>query len=780
MREGRGREERGGGAEKMAAARAYNAAQSWEACSSLSPTQLATVATLSKRCKGIGEEDAFAHIPLPIHIQRERQQKKMMEELEKAATKDDTKKGANDAGSGHDIDADTGSSELTEVLSTTSSFYTWWRDQEAAVLREKEMKYMLHGSRLKDTLDQCKSLRDAIDSVLEYLDQLRVLHRSVGSKSQSLNVSCEKLTIEERKLEGFADALRAKLEYFDEFDRLSPQCNTSNIISQLQRLSDSNSQNEHRRSRFFMMMRRLDECINFVVVEHPQYQDSAMYATKFRQLQSKALQCVKHHVCSVLKNATKTVMIALKEVVDASIKQSGDGDTAKGDGSNYVAESKGSLPEGMETSILYVKFRAAITDLRPVIAEIENRARATINKSTANANSQYLQLLSDCHSEYCEHRLALCMPVVEQRMYAFAAPGKSLDSLVRSGCAYLLLLGRQEQQLFEFLFHASIHSDIDNEDNTASVATTGNEPLNELLEPLADVLYDIIRPSVLSLTDIDYICDLVNILKVEVMEEQIGQYGSGLSKTSGLMQVMTRILADMQERLIFRAQNFIRDDVSGYRQKEEDLNYPECLIESDASSTTDEKQDDKSLKPSPWYPPVSLTLSMLAKLYKCVDKTIFSGLAQEAIAACTSVVREGHRQLSRRKGSISLESSSLAEKSDEKDAASSISLKSTYVLSFDPKVDTSLFLIRQLLILKEQITPFEVDMCVIEKELDFSHMADHLMKIAVRHIRQFLQLPYLRMLKMLYYTRFHVASANVVADTIYTKPFCIRPEVNPC
>jgi len=34
--------------------------------------------------------------------------------------------------------------------------------------------------------------------------------------------------------------------------------------------------------------------------------------------------------------------------------------------------------------------------------------------------------------------------------------------------------------------------------------------------------------------------------------------------------------------------------------------------------------------------------------------------------------------------------------------------------------------------LKEQITPFEVDICVIEKELDFSHMADHLQKIAVR------------------------------------------------
>ena len=176
----------------------------------------------------------------------------MMEELEKAASKEEGRTSMDAADGGGDdgektnnktvnkMDADSsssGSDLTTNALSTSSSFYTWWRDQEAAVLREKEIKYMLHGSRLKKALDQCISLRDAIDSVMEHLDQLRLLHRSVGAKSQSLTGACDKLIAEERKLEAFADALRGKLEYFDELERLAPQCNNNAINAQLQRMT---------------------------------------------------------------------------------------------------------------------------------------------------------------------------------------------------------------------------------------------------------------------------------------------------------------------------------------------------------------------------------------------------------------------------------------------------------------------------------------------------------------------------------------------------------------
>ncbi|KAF5270145.1 hypothetical protein FQR65_LT17888 [Abscondita terminalis] len=89
-----------------------------------------------------------------------------------------------------------------------------------------------------------------------------------------------------------------------------------------------------------------------------------------------------------------------------------------------------------------------------------------------------------------------------------------------------------------------------------------------------------------------------------------------------------------------------------------------------------------------WYPTVKRTLVCLSRLYCCLDREIFQGLAQEALAICVETIAKAEDQISVRK----------------------------------TPMDGRLFQIKHLLILREQIAPFQVDFTVKEVSLDFSNI----------------------------------------------------------
>ena len=74
-------------------------------------------------------------------------------------------------------------------------------------------------------------------------------------------------------------------------------------------------------------------------------------------------------------------------------------------------------------------------------------------------------------------------------------------------------------------------------------------------------LYDILRPKLIHEANIDLLCELVHILKVEVLGEQSARQSEPLA---GLQPTLQRILADVNERLTFRARTYIRDEVPFY------------------------------------------------------------------------------------------------------------------------------------------------------------------------------------------------------------------------
>ncbi|KAJ6823791.1 conserved oligomeric Golgi complex subunit 3-like [Iris pallida] len=584
-----------------AISRGYNFASTWEQNAPLTEQQQAAISALAR---------SVAERPFPPGLSQE------------VSGKD----GNNVTVSADDSAVESGA--IDAVLVNTHQFYKWFSDLESAMKSETEEKYNLYVKTLVERVQICDGILNQVDKTLNLFDELQMLNQTVATKTKTLHDACDRLLLEKQRLIDFAEALRSKLNFFDELENISTNFYSSNM--------------NIGSSEFLPLLKRLDDCISYVE-GNPQYAESGVYLVKFRQLQSRALGMIRSHVFSVLKGASSQVQSAIR-----------------GSGS-----SKSAVSEGVEASIIYVRFKAAASELKPVLEEIESRS----------SRKEYFQILTECHRLYCEQRLSLIKGIVQHRVTEFAKK-EVLPSLTRSGCAYLMQVCQLEHQLFDHFFPSSSK-------DVSSLAP--------LIDPVCTFLYDTLRPKLIHEASLDALCELVDILKVEVLGEQLSRRGESLAR---LRPTLQRILADIHERLTFCARTHVRDQISNYRPSEEDLDYP-ARLESSVETTSDSAVDNNSDMFKSWYPPLEKTVSCLSKLYHCLEPAVFTGLAQEAVEFCLISVQSASKIVAKRSSPM----------------------------------DGQLFLIKHLLILREQITPFDIEFSVTHKELDFSHLLEHLRRI---------------------------------------------------
>lgn len=583
-----------------AVSKGYNFASTWEQSAPLTEQQKAAIAALSH---------AVAERPFPPNLEKSSGKDEGLAVPEKESALEEA--GAIDA-----------------VLVNTHQFYKWFSELESAMKSETEEKYRLYENTLQERVNTCDVILKQVDDTLSLFEELQSLHSSVATKTKTLHDACDQLLVEKQRLIEFAEALRSRLNYFDELENVSSSFYSQNM----------NIGNEQ----FLPLLKRLDDCISYVE-NNPQYAESAVYLVKFRQLQSRALGMIRSHVLSILKGASSQVQAAIR---------------SSDSGKNIVTE-------GVEASLIYVRFKAAASELKPILGEIESRS----------SRKEYAQILSECHSLFCEQRLYLVRGMVQQRILEFARK-EALPSLTRSGCAYLMEACQFEHQLFAHFFPAS----------AADVSS-----MAPLMDPLCTYLYDTLRPRLIYEGNIDSLCELVDILKVEVLGEQLSRRGESVA---GLRPILQRILADVHERLAFCARTHIREEIANFRPSVEDLDYPGKLerpVDMSSSATVGDNSDIYIT----WYRPLEKTVSCLSKLYRCLEPSVFTGLAQEAVEVCSTSLQNASRVISK---------------------------KAT-------PMDGQLFLIKHLLILREQIAPFDIEFSVTHKELDFSHLLDHLRRI---------------------------------------------------
>lgn len=112
------------------------------------------------------------------------------------------------------------SGAIKTVMVNTNQFYKWFLDLESAMKSETEEKYQHYVSTLTERIQTCDDILQQVDDTLDLFNELQLQHQAVATKTKTLHDACDRLVQEKQRLIDFAEALRSKLNYFDELENV--------------------------------------------------------------------------------------------------------------------------------------------------------------------------------------------------------------------------------------------------------------------------------------------------------------------------------------------------------------------------------------------------------------------------------------------------------------------------------------------------------------------------------------------------------------------------------
>ncbi|KAF7728396.1 Golgi transport complex subunit 3 [Apophysomyces ossiformis] len=343
---------------------------------------------------------------------------------------------------------------------------------------------------------------------------------------------------------------------------------------------------------------------------------------------------------------------------------------------------------------------------KPLTSQVEKRCEG---------HKEYQTLHRDMLNAYFQIRQQLLSPVITRKIQQLGPNAGDLIKFAQDGCAYMMNLCSDEFALFYNFFQS------------------GEDELYHL--------YDYLRPRIIHETEIPTLSELCNIFQIYVTQEN-DNLTTDKSERREMMfgHLMRNIYEDAQARLVFRAQMFIHNDINKHQAKAEDFDTPAPFLQQqspltfarhtqtpprgDTPATLDVEEDsdtqsvtsshkqastsdlpaltEENVISRGWFPTLQKTLWILSKLYRCVQTSVFEDFAQETVSLCNESLKRASEMLKTTK------------------------TETHYWHRLKSSIDGQLFLLKHLLVLKEQLTPFEARLVHADKELDFSHVTGSL------------------------------------------------------
>ncbi|KAG7356051.1 Sec34-like family protein [Nitzschia inconspicua] len=356
----------------------------------------------------------------------------------------------------------------------------------------------------------------------------------------------------------------------------------------------------------------------------------------------------------------------------------------------------------LEASLVYTRFHG--------ISSRSNRLLSLVRKRLHRGDA-YHELLQQCRYTYCNCRKSLLEATIRAHMEKLKDQ-HGLVGMTRLASVFLIRLCTVETALYLDFFGEKKAEEVvtanENKDENTKPrkmdSTKGPTPLasqvvsddgtyydkdfQAYLASLTSALHRTIRRGLVTVLDLDMLCQIVSVLREE------RSMASSSPTTTAAARAISSVIEDAQERLIFCATNSLTKEVIRFKPTPKDLDYPQKLKkqgEEKAGSDDVRSAEDDALQKQlqiyeSWFPPMRSVLKILSKIFRVVEPRVFEDIALQSVQSCTKSLKDGAAFIQKRSGTI----------------------------------HSDLFLVKHLLILREQLSPFDIDLRSVERQLDFS------------------------------------------------------------
>ncbi|KAL8852770.1 MAG: hypothetical protein Q9221_002400 [Calogaya cf. arnoldii] len=542
-------------------------------------------------------------------------------------------------------------------------FEDWYHDLENDLLDASHEEYTDYQKQLDLYSSHLDSLLADTTNTLDLLTLLSDSFKSVEAQTTTFQKQCEGLTQEQKRLTDLADGITQNLKYYSFLEPVTRRLNAPGAGSLV------------RSQEFSSMLARLDECLEYMAA-HPQHREASTYRSRYRLLMTRGLTLIRVNFVNGLKEISSDV-------------------------TKRIAERQ--LNDTTMSALLYAKFRVGASELKEVAQEIRERTIRAPG-ADAGAESEYTGLMNELYASYSATRGKLITPWITKKIRDVAvAPStsKELVPFARNSISYMKEMCSYEYELWREWFE-------------------GEDGLYDFLESACEPLYDELRPRIIHENEILKLCELCTLLQTRYMHDQDDD--EPLAANEFDFSVLIRpALEDAQTRLVFRTQAILRDEIERYNPKPDVLDYPACNRKVSLSGTKTQKSATSGRKvsnaepttPMPktpmiveggdsldgqwgfdtqaafqgWYPTLKKAIWLLSRIYRLVNSTVFDDLAHQIVHQTTM----------------------------------SLNHASTLISTNRTPADGHLFLIKHLLILKQQIVAFDIEYVVTpDINIDFS------------------------------------------------------------